>query len=239
MKIDLPQPGRLPGHSTDLATQPRSLTAAGRFWIGYLLLLLLVGLSVPALAGDFATFGIPAEALQHRSELIRNGRAVWGLDAPTATVAAQIHQESRWRANAVSPVGAQGIAQFMPATASWIAGAYPQQLGARQPTNPSWAMRALVTYDKHLWDRLAARNGCERMAMALSAYNGGLGWVIRDKARARQAGADALSWFGEVERFNAGRARVTWNENRGYPRLILKRYEPAYRAVGFGQGACA
>lgn len=212
-------------------------TPAGWFWLIYLAALLLGACS--AMAGDFATFGIPVEAMQHRAELIRNGRAVWGLDAPTATFAAQIHQESRWRSNAVSPVGAQGIAQFMPATATWIAGAYPQQLGTRQPTNPSWAMRALVTYDKHLWDRLAARNGCERMAMALSAYNGGLGWVLRDKSAAKAAGADALNWFGAVERFNAGRARVTWNENRGYPRLILKRYEPGYRAVGFGQGACA
>ncbi|MEW9900989.1 transglycosylase SLT domain-containing protein [Chitinivorax sp. PXF-14] len=200
---------------------------------------LLTGWVGTAWAGDGARIAVPAQALRYRAELIRNGRAVWGIDAPTATFAAQIHQESRWRSDAVSPVGAQGIAQFMPATASWLAGAYPQQLGERQPTNPSWAMRALVIYDKYLWDRLAARNGCERMAMALSAYNGGLGWVIRDKARARQAGADALSWFGAIERFNAGRARLTWNENRGYPRLILKRYEPAYQAVGFGQGACA
>ena len=41
-----------------------------------------------------------------------------------------------------------------------------------------------MTYDKYLWDRLAAKNAqkkvltpCDRMAFALSAYNGGMGWT--------------------------------------------------------------
>lgn len=65
---------------------------------------------------------IPVEARQYQRELTRNARAVWGLNAPVSTFAAQIHQESQWNARARSPVGAQGLAQFMPATASWIAG---------------------------------------------------------------------------------------------------------------------
>lgn len=31
---------------------------------------------------------------QYRRDLTRSARLVWGLDAPVATVAAQIHQES-------------------------------------------------------------------------------------------------------------------------------------------------
>ena len=57
---------------------------------------------------------IPRAALQYRSELIRSSRMVWGMDAPVAVFAAQIHTESWWRNSTVSSVGAQGLAQFMP-----------------------------------------------------------------------------------------------------------------------------
>jgi len=57
----------------------------------------------------------PQAALQYRSLLIRTAHADWGLDAPVAVFAAQVHQESAWRPDAVSHVGAQGLAQFMPA----------------------------------------------------------------------------------------------------------------------------
>lgn len=210
------------------------LTSAGVFWIGYLLVLLVGGLlSVRAAAAD-----IPQDALKHRADLTRNARAVWGLDAPVATFAGQVHQESRWRPEAVSPVGAQGIAQFMPATADWIAEAYPV-LADQQPFNPGWGLRALVTYDRHLWERIKAATPCDRMAMTLSAYNGGLGWVWRDQKLAAAQGADGARWFDQVEQFNAGRHAAAFRENRGYPRLILLTFEPRYTAAGWGRGSCA
>ena len=181
---------------------------------------------------------IPPDALRWRATLIRESRAQWGLDAPVASFAAQIHQESRWRAGAVSPVGARGMAQFMPATARWIAGAYPQQLQGADSANPAWAIRALVVYDRHLYQRINALAVCDRFAMALSAYNGGLGWVYRDQKRASAAGLDARRWWGQVERVNAGRSAAAWRENRGYPRMILRHYTPLYQAAGWGNGGC-
>jgi len=181
---------------------------------------------------------IPDAAVKHRAELTRNARAVWGLDAPVATFAAQIHQESAWRPGAVSQVGAEGMAQFMPATASWIAGIYPRTLGAAAPYNPSWAMRALVQYDAWLHQRIRAASPCERLAFVLSAYNGGLGWVDRDKKLASGKGLDPLVWFGSVERVNAGRSAVNWQENRNYPQRILLHHEPLYIAAGWGRGVC-
>ena len=64
----------------------------------------------PGLASD-----IPRAAERHRAELIRVSRAVWGLEAPVAVFAAQVHTESWWRNGTVSPAGAQGLAQFLPA----------------------------------------------------------------------------------------------------------------------------
>lgn len=190
---------------------------------------LVIGLPLLAIAG-----AIPHEAARYRADLTRNSRLVWGLDAPVATFAAQIHQESRWRPDAVSPVGAVGMAQFMPSTAKWIAGAYPQALGSSHPASPAWSMRALATYDKRLYDSFRAANGCERMAFALAAYNGGAGWVLKRK----QAAPDGLRWFGSAETVNPGISAASLRENNGYPRLILTRYEPLYVNAGWGRGMC-
>lgn len=181
---------------------------------------------------------VPQAAKAWRADLVRNARAVWGLDAPVATFAAQVHQESGWRPGAVSHVGARGLAQFMPATADWISRLYPD-LRVNDPLSPGWALRALVQYDAWLHVRVQAASPCERFAFVLSAYNGGLGWVQRDKALALREGLDAAAWFDQVERVNAGRSQANWRENRDYPRRILHRIEPVYVAAGWGPGVCA
>jgi hypothetical protein len=181
---------------------------------------------------------IPNAAKQHRATLVRSAHMVWGLDAPVATFAGQVHQESRWNVVARSPVGAEGLAQFMPTTTEWIAAAYPKHLAAAQPYNPGWAMRALVQYDLWLYSRNQARSPCEKWAMILSAYNGGQGWVNRDRRLALASGADGLAWFDSIEKFNAGRSAANFKENRHYPRVILLRWEPLYVDSGWGNGVC-
>ncbi|MFS4550050.1 transglycosylase SLT domain-containing protein [Comamonas resistens] len=180
---------------------------------------------------------VPQAAQQYRSELVRNARAIWGMEAPVATFAAQVHQESAWKPGAVSHVGAQGLAQFMPTTSAWIAGLYPA-LASNQPYNPSWSLRALVQYDAWIHARVSAATPCDRMAKVLSSYNGGLGWVQRDEALAKRHGLNAAVWWSHVETVNAGRSAANWRENRDYPRRILQRLEPAYVAAGWGAGSC-
>ncbi|EIK3113952.1 transglycosylase SLT domain-containing protein [Escherichia coli] len=151
----------------------------------------------------------PAAAKPYRAELVRNARAVWGMDAPVADFAGQFQQESGWNPSARSPVGAQGMAQFMPSTSDWISQLFPE---------------------------LRARDGCQRMAFTLSAYNGGLGWVNRDKKLATQRGLDAGVWFDVVATVNAGRSAANWRENRGYPQRIL--YQNAPRYLSWGGATC-
>lgn len=179
---------------------------------------------------------VPRDAVRHQLTLKREAHRVWGLQAPVATFAAQVHQESRWRTNAASPVGAQGMAQFMPATARWISG-IDGQLATGDTQNPTWALRALVVYDKWLWDRIKAFDDCNRMAFTLSAYNGGLGWVYRDQALASSSGLDKLTWWSSAATVNAGRSAANWQENRHYPQVILFKHQPIYAA--WGPGACA
>lgn len=202
---------------------------------------LLIALAMCALCACQPAYAdsIPRDAEQYRRTLVRAAHAEWGLDAPIATLAAQVHQESAWRANARSQAGAQGLAQFMPTTSAWMAQLHPNTLGANQPFNPGWALRALVTYDRWLSQRIQARGPCEKWAFVLSAYNGGLGWVQKDTRQASAKGADKLAWFDSVERHNAGRSAANFRENRNYPRAILLRWEPLYAAAGWGAGVCA
>ncbi len=208
--------------------------AVFRFF-GFLAIILLAwAFSPPASAST-----IPHAAEQHRRILVRAAHAEWGLDAPIATFAAQVHQESAWRVNARSPVGAQGLAQFMPATAHWMAELYPRSLGPAQPYNPGWALRAMVAFDRWLYQQNQAVSECDRWAFVMAGYNGGNGWVNRDRRLASAMGADALAWFDSVERHNAGRSAANFRENRDYPRKILLRWEPMYVAAGWGVGVCA
>lgn len=184
-----------------------------------------------ALVAACAAQSIPQAAQRYQHTLKREAQRVWGVDAPVATFAAQVHQESRWRADALSPVGAVGLAQFMPATADWIGGLYAS-LGDRAPTNPVWALRALVTYDKWLSDRIKADDDCQRMAFALSAYNGGLGWVYKRQKLSVQPG----QCLGATCTINPGVSPASQRENQHYPEVILRKYEPLYAA--WGPGVC-
>ena len=147
-------------------------------------------------------------------------------------MAGQIHQESLWRKGARSRF-AGGLAQFTPGTEAWIKAAYPQTLAVGNAFDPRWAIRALVTYDHHLYQRIRAANDCERWAMTLSAYNGGLGWLQRDQRLAARRGADPLRWWGNVERYSR-RAKWAIAENRGYPRAIIYQHQALYRDWGGG-----
>lgn len=184
---------------------------------------------------------LPAAAFQHRATLIREARAQWGMNPPSASFAAQLHQESRWRADAVSAVGAKGMGQFMPATAKWMPSVDPSLATSGTDwgvTNPAWDIRALVTYDRWLYQRVSAADVCQRMAKTYRGYNGGLVWIQRDEQKARALGVNSAVNFGALDQVNAGRSAAAFRENVQYPRLILLKFEPLYVKAGFGAGAC-
>ncbi|QIL83979.1 transglycosylase SLT domain-containing protein [Diaphorobacter sp. HDW4A] len=174
----------------------------------------------------------PAAALPYRALLIRTSRVVWGMDAPVAVFAAQVHQESVWKPNAVSRVGAQGMAQFMPKTTEWIATIDPE-LATAEPFNPAWALRALVVYDQWLFERTPTRyRSRDRMWVTLRAYNGGLGHWQKEAAIsgiAQPSREDVDAACGK-----ARRAAVHCKENLQYPARILNVHQPRYASWGPG-----
>ena len=140
----------------------------------------------------------------------------------------QITQESRWNTNAVSPAGAMGIAQFMQGTAKLMEKAYGNQLrGLGGPYDPRWAFRAFLLLMRE--NVLAFKHAPERITRyryAASAYNGGPGYLRRE----RNAAGGKWQWE-EVRSFcRRFRSAASCKENIDYPEHALKY---ATQFIGF------
>lgn len=173
---------------------------------------------------------VPQAALVYERSLVRETHAAYGLNGPTAVFAGQIEQESHWRPRVCSPF-ACGLTQFTKDTARTMGQRYAD-LRPVDVFNPEWAIRALVRYDSDLYDatpKMATE--CDNWAVTLSAYNGGLKWVARDRAMTRAHGKDPSRWWGNVELYTP-RAPKYARENRGYPRIILLTNQLHYESWG-------
>lgn len=105
----------------------------------------------------------PAPAApEHIDALVHSNASTWQVDP--ALVKAVIANESGFDANATSKVGAQGLMQLMPGTAS--------SLGVRDPYDPGQNVAGGTRYLRGLLDRFG---GDARLAVA--AYNAGPGAV--------------------------------------------------------------
>lgn len=207
-----------------------------RCFVGVIMLLMglaLLGLADEARGSDVK---IPADSVPYRLQVERAAGEQFGLGAPAARLAAQLHQESGWRADARSPY-AQGLAQFAPATAAWLPQVCPS-VGRPDPWDAGWSIRAAACYDAWLYHRAQGATPCDRWAMTLSAYNGGEAARDRESRLAYEARDDPARWFGQVE-LQRSRGVAAWQENRTYVRRILLTLEPAYLAAGWpGQEVC-
>lgn len=101
-------------------------------------------------------------APQHIEALVQSNASAWQVDP--ALVKAVIANESGFDTNATSKVGAQGLMQLMPGTAS--------SLGVRDPYDPQQNVAGGTRYLRGLLDRFG---GDARLAVA--AYNAGPGAV--------------------------------------------------------------
>jgi hypothetical protein len=105
--------------------------------------------------------GVPAFVPERYRAMVLRSASRWNVSA--AVLAAQLMAESGFNPSAVSPAGAQGIAQFMPATAA--------SYGLDDPFDAAAAIDAQA----HMMSDLLRQFGS--IPLALAAYNAGPGAV--------------------------------------------------------------
>jgi hypothetical protein len=106
----------------------------------------------------------PAEDRRKISASIDRAAAQFGL--PPALINAVVKAESNYQVRALSPAGAQGLMQLMPATA--------RELGVTDPYDIDQNIRGGAKYLRSMLDRFDGD-----LNLALSAYNAGPGTVAR------------------------------------------------------------
>lgn len=118
--------------------------------------------------------GVPARYRPLIQKAVRESSCGDVLTAPL--LAAQLQQESAgWDPRATSPVGAHGLAQFMPGT--WRAhGVDGDGDGVASVWNPADAIPSMAGYDCTILEQVKALPG-DRVALMLAGYNAGPGAV--------------------------------------------------------------
>ncbi len=138
--------------------------------------------------------------IPHREALAAAARQ-WNLDE--AILYAIIRQESRFRAEARSPVGATGLMQLMPATARWVA----TQIRLA-PFHPDMLRQPEVNLNMGTWYYGHVLTDLGHPLLATAAYNAGPG-------RARR-------WRGDLALEGAIYAEtIPFNETRDYVKKVF------------------
>jgi soluble lytic murein transglycosylase-like protein len=188
--------------------------------------MLRIAVFILAVIPSLAMADCRTEAHKYRAQITREAQFRFGIPAPVPVIIAQMRQESDCNPLAVSRTGAAGLMQFMPATAQWTATA--GAFGTVDPTNPAWAIRAGVWYDRWIYDRIRnAETDCDRWHFTLSSYNGGLGYVYKRQKLSTRAGS--WDYTGNI---NPGILPSNQHENQTYSVKILMKHQPLFKDWG-------
>jgi soluble lytic murein transglycosylase len=127
-----------------------------------------------------------------------------------ALVHAIIRQESRFKADAISSAGAQGLMQIMPQTALETAKRTKTRLGSLSDPNVNIPLGCA-----HLHKLLGQYNGS--LILSIAAYNAGVKAVeswIQKYGDPRQAGVDLVDWI----------ETIPYAETRNYVQRVMENY---------------
>jgi membrane-bound lytic murein transglycosylase F len=134
---------------------------------------------------------LPGQDLSPYDSLVKDKSTDYDFD--WRMVVAQMWQESNFNPKAVSPVGAQGLMQVMPATA--------EEMGFPPPVfEPDRNIDAGVKYLNWVRDRFkSSLTTVNRLWFTLASYNAGYGHLLDAQRLAEELGLDPNVWFGNVE----------------------------------------
>jgi len=99
---------------------------------------------------------------------------------------AQVRQESQFNPLVCSPVGALGLAQFMPKT--WTEWSKKAGYEGCDPTDPEASVMSGALYMRYLWGEWSSpRPEMDRICLAMASYNAGLGSILKAQKLADMA----------------------------------------------------
>src|SRR5439155_18821102 len=167
----------------------------------------LIGVNPLGMRGTAAAAADPAA--QFRESICRmvDGAAAANR-LPAAFLARILWQESRLRTEAISPAGAEGVAQFMPRTAA--------EYGLLDPHDPAPAIAAAARLLANLKIQLG------NLGLAAAAYNAGAGRVIKWLHRQSDLPAETHLYVVAV----TGRQAEEWRSPAGAPQTYGAGGEP-------------
>jgi soluble lytic murein transglycosylase len=156
---------------------------------------------------------IAKEAIRNDSPFVRE--AYPGIDVPTgrlerALMLAVTRQESGFDPEALSPAGARGLMQLMPATARMVARKLGADFADHRLTDPQYNIRLGSTY---LADMIDTYGG--HYVLALAAYNAGPGRVkawLGDYGDPRAGAVDLIDWIESIP----------FSETRSYVQRVVE-----------------
>lgn len=132
-------------------------------------------------------------------------------------IAAIIREESQFRAEALSPAGARGVMQVMPATGEWIAQTIRLQGFNRDRLfDPDAAITVGVWYVAHLMKRFN-----NDPLLVAAAYNAG-----------PEAVASWLTRSSDSQKPDEFVEQIPFSETRGYVKKVLRNYAEYRRIYG-------
>lgn len=140
-----------------------------------------------------------------------------------ALALALTRQESEFRADAVSPVGARGLMQLMPGTAKLVAKDLGLRFDAKKLNEPAYNMTLGVAHLDELLDDFGGS-----YAMVAGAYNAGGGridtWIERF-GDPRSSTTDVIDWIEQIP----------FSETRNYVQRVLENTQVYRQRLSPGQ----
>jgi membrane-bound lytic murein transglycosylase MltF len=191
-------------------------------------LLLLAALSArPACALD------PLFVASENRELVDELTTRYLPGTQPGVAAAWVHQESRWKATAVSKKGARGPLQIMPETARDIRWAC--KMPELDLTNMESSLKGGFCYARNIRRLLQKQLGPMASQKDLDelmfrAYNGGGGYLIKEKEAAKKEGKDDTVAASLKEHCRDFRSKDSCEENTSYFPYIMQWYKKYYHS---------
>lgn len=144
--------------------------------VGLVMSCLMLAIVIAPRGAEAAAHGALVFPRQY-DRAIERAAAQWLPGVPPLLYKAQLWQESRLRPDARSPAGAEGLAQFMPATWREVSAAMGLGLVDRRLAEPS--IQAGAYYMARLRGQWKSeRPERDRHDLALASYNAGLGHIL-------------------------------------------------------------